>query len=84
MHAVTMITGPPRLSNFGKKNMSIREQLAAEECEETFRNGIIKLVWFCTAPYGAAVTEVRWNSQPLGCPLRQLCSVAVGEIIFAI
>lgn len=48
-------------------------RLTAGECEETFRNGVIKLAGFCTAPYGAAVPEKRWNSQPLGSPLRQLC-----------
>lgn len=67
-----------------KKFLAIQEKLAAEECEETFRNGIIKLAWFCIAPYGAAVTEIRWNSQSLGSPLRQLCSTAAGEIVFAV
>lgn len=56
-----------------EKKLATKEKLAAEECEQTFRNGITKLAWFCTAPYGAAVTETRWNSQPLGSPLRQLC-----------
>lgn len=70
--------------NLKKIYLAIREKLAAEECEETFRNGISKLAWFCIAPYGVAVTETRWNSQAFGSPLRQLCSTAVGEIIFAI
>lgn len=68
---ITVITAIHALLEL-KKNFAIR--LVAEECEETFRNGIIQLAGFCTAPYGAAVPEMRWNSQPLGAPLRQLCS----------
>lgn len=61
-------------SNNNHYNPIFAIRLAEEECEETFRNGIVKLAGFCTAPYGAAVPEMRWNSQPLGSPLRQLCS----------
>lgn len=74
MHTITIITvihTPLELKIF-ISFFAIR--LTEEECEETFRNGIIKLAGFCTAPYGAAVPEMRWNSQPLGSPLRQLCS----------
>jgi len=39
--------------------LDIGEKLAAEEYEEIFRSGIVKPAWFCTAPYGAAVTEMR-------------------------
>lgn len=74
MHTITIITvihTPLELKIF-ISFFAIR--LTEEECEKTFRNGIIKLAGFCTAPYGAAVPEMRWNSQPLGSPLRQLCS----------
>lgn len=57
MYTITITTVIHTLLELEKNFFAIR--LAAEECEEIFRNGIIKLAGFCTAPYGAAVPEVR-------------------------